>query len=32
MLVISSAIKKNKIEYLLAKKKNIYLQTRKNAC
>ena len=28
MLVISSAIKKNNIEYLLAKKKNTYLQTR----
>ena len=27
MLVISSAIKKNNVEYLLAKKKNTYLQT-----
>ena len=31
MLVISSAIKKNNVEYLLAKKKNTYIQTRQNA-
>ena len=33
MLVISSAIKKNNVEYLLAKKKkNTYSQTWRNAC
>ncbi len=33
MLAISSAIKKNNVEYLLArKKKNTYPQTWKNAC